>query len=246
MINYVKQLIRTAFRKNGYNIHATPINPVNNEELLMNILFKKYDIDLILDVGASRGQYVDSIRKMGYDKNFMSFEPVLEPFKVLYDKFENDPKVSVGKYAIGDKNKDIIINVSKCDLCSSILDVTKTTTDVVDDAKYVSTEKCMMRRLDEFYPQFKKYNNLMLKIDTQGFEDKVLIGATKTLSKVKVIFIEMSLVELYKGEAKFSDLVKKLEQKGFELYAITPAFMDNSTGRMLQVDGLFVKKEKIL
>jgi len=242
MFNYIKHLIRSAFKAGGYNLRLTKMNPSNNEEILMQKLFDTYKIDLILDIGASRGQYVDSIRRMGYDNHFISFEPVKAPFKELQDKFESDLKVIPYNYAIGDRNADIEINVSECDMCSSVLDVTKITTDVEAATKHVGVEKCMLRKLDYFYDQFKDCENLMLKIDTQGFESQVLVGAPKTLKKAKVVFIEMSLVELYKGQALFSDIVDKLEESGFELFAITPAFMDNSNGRMLQVDGLFVKK----
>jgi len=244
MINYIKHLIRTAFKSNGYNIHVTPINPSNNEELLMNILFQRYRIDQILDIGASRGQYVGSIRGMGYCKNFISFEPVKDAYAELEKRYKGDTMVKTYNVAIGDKNKDVFINVSKCDLCSSVLDVTDITVKVEPGTKHISKEKCKMRTLDSFYDEFSE--NLMLKIDVQGFEKNVLLGATKTLKNAKVLFVEMSLVELYKGEASFSDIVKILEKKGFELYAITPAFMDNSTGRMLQVDGLFIKKGKLL
>jgi FkbM family methyltransferase len=240
MINYVKQLIRTAFKNNGYNIHVTPINPSNNENLLMMGLFKKYDIDMILDIGASRGQYVDSIRKMGYDRNFISFEPIKSAYTELEEKFKNDSKVKTYNVAIGNKYKDVFINVSKCDLCSSVLDVSDKTIQIEPGTKHISKEKCKMRPLDSFYNEFNV--NVMLKIDVQGFEKQVLMGAEQTLKDASIVFIEMSLVELYKGEASFSEIVNILEKKGFEIFAITPAFMDNSNGRMLQVDGLFIKK----
>ena len=243
MINYIKNLIRKVFKSNGYNIHVTPINPSNNEELLINVLFKKYGIDQILDIGASRGQYINSIRQMGYCKKFISFEPVKEAYEELKNRYDGDMMVKSYNVAIGDTNKDVLINVSECDLCSSVLAVNDITIKAEPATKHISKEKCKMRALDFFYNEFT--DNIMLKIDVQGFEKNVLLGATKTLKKAKILFVEMSLIELYKGEASFSDIVKMLEKKGFELYAITPAFMDNSNGRMLQVDGLFVKKEAL-
>lgn len=244
MLEFFKQMVRNEFKRKGYNIHMTPINPSNNEELLMMGLFKKYNIDMILDIGASRGQYVDSIRRMGYDRKFICFEPTKSAHTELEQKFKHDSMVKTYNVAIGNKDKDISINISKCDLCSSILNVSNTAIQIEPGTAHIMKEKCKMRKLDSFYNEFNK--NIILKIDVQGFEKEVLMGATQTLKDASAVFIEISLVELYKGEASFSEIVNILEKKGFELFAITPAFMDNSNGRMLQVDGLFVKKEKLL
>lgn len=45
---------------------------------------------------------------------------------------------------------------------------------------------------------------MYLKIDTQGYEEKVLNGAEELLSKVKVIQTELSLMPLYKGKILFA------------------------------------------
>ena len=245
MKNFIKNIIRTAFKKKGYNLRLSKVNAGNNEEVLMKQLFDKHNIGLILDIGANHGQYVDSIRKMGYTNKFICFEPVKDAFNDLHFKFESDDKVKAHNCAVGDKNKKITINVSKCDMCSSILDIAKITTDVVADAKYIGAEECNERTLDSFYDEFREQGNLSLKIDTQGFESQVLLGAPKTLKLAKIVFIEMSLVELYKKQVLFSEVVCMLENSGFELFAITPDFLEDSTGRMLAVNGLFVKKERL-
>jgi len=241
MKNFVKNVIRTIFKNNGYNLRLTKINACNNEEVMMKQLFDKYSIDLILDVGASRGQYVDSIRKMGYDKDFLCFEPVNAAFDVLNKKFLDDSNVAVVNAAVGSENCDFGINVSECDMCSSVLDVTLAATSVEPATKTVALQPCKMYKLDYFYDVLEN-NCVAIKIDTQGFESDVILGATETLKLAKMLFVEMSLVELYEGQALFSEVVSMLEDRGFELFAVTPAFLDDS-GRMLQVDGLFVVKE---
>lgn len=85
----------------------------------------------------------------------------------------------------------------------------------------------------------------MLKLDTQGFESRILAGATESLPRFSLIQMEMSLVTLYEGEILFLDMCSAMHSRGFELLALDPGFHDVASGRILQVDGLFVKIENV-
>lgn len=84
--------------------------------------------------------------------------------------------------------------------------------------------------------------NIYLKIDVQGFELEVLKGATAILSKVKVVQLEMSFVPMYKNGPLFGEILSFLDMIGFELYTIIPEFRNEISGRLLQADGIFVRK----
>ena len=73
---------------------------------------------------------------------------------------------------------------------------------------------------------------------------QVLEGAVQIMPRVKGIQAELSLVPLYKGGALFTEMLEKMDQLGYELCAIYPGFSDMKTGRMLQMDGVFFRKEK--
>jgi hypothetical protein len=85
--------------------------------------------------------------------------------------------------------------------------------------------------------------NLFLKIDVQGFEPQVLEGAARLLDRTQGVQLELSLAPLYEGQTLFLPLVDWLAKKGFELWALIPGFIDNKTGRMLQVDGIFFRPD---
>ena len=80
-----------------------------------------------------------------------------------------------------------------------------------------------------------------MKIDTQGFEEKILNGANKFLKDVKGILVETSLVKLYEGQALFPKIYSMIIEKGFELWGMEPAFINKETGRMLQADAIFFR-----
>jgi len=79
----------------------------------------------------------------------------------------------------------------------------------------------------------------MLKIDTQGYERRVLDGAERSLESVVLLQLEMSLVPLYEGETLFHEMCPLLHQKGFRMVSIEPGMKDEKTGHLFQVDGIF-------
>jgi hypothetical protein len=58
---------------------------------------------------------------------------------------------------------------------------------------------------------------------------------------VRGIQIELSLVPLYESQRLWRECLERLEEEGFVLWALQPAFVDPATGRVLQCDGLFFR-----
>ena len=97
-------------------------------------------------------------------------------------------------------------------------------------------------KLDTIGKDFiKESKNIFLKIDTQGFEEKILHGANEFLKNVKGLLVESSLVKLYEGQALFPQIYSMLVQKGFELWGMEPAFVNKESGRILQIDIIFFR-----
>ena len=84
-----------------------------------------------------------------------------------------------------------------------------------------------------------RFNRVYMKIDTQGFESKVLKGAGNSLMRIDTVQMEMSLVPLYEGEMLFNEMCMFMTEKGYSLIAIESGFSDQNTGQVLQVDGIF-------
>jgi len=58
--------------------------------------------------------------------------------------------------------------------------------------------------------------DLLLKIDTEGFESNVLYGSVKNMKNFKYILIENQFSNMYKN-SKFSDCEKLLKNNNFKL-----------------------------
>jgi FkbM family methyltransferase len=208
-------------------------------------LMKRFNIGIILDVGANTGQFAQSVRKAGFKGKIFSFEPLAEAYKLLQGKTGIDKNWSAEKIGLGDFDGESVINVSQNLVSSSILNIKKGHTDAEPDSKYVAQEKITIRKLDSIFDKYEQEGNgVFLKIDTQGFEKEVVLGAAKSMAKITGIQVEMSLVECYDGEMMYEDLKTLIESFGFELYYLEPGFSDPVTGKLMQVDGIFFKNRK--
>jgi hypothetical protein len=108
------------------------------------------------------------------------------------------------------------------------------------ESKYIGRELVEVKTLDSMINNLcSPEDNVFLKIDTQGFESKVIKGAENALFRIDTIQLEMSLIPLYEGELIFSDIHRLLSEKGYTMVSIEPVFIDNNSGQLLQVDGIY-------
>jgi hypothetical protein len=83
----------------------------------------------------------------------------------------------------------------------------------------------------------------MLKIDTQGFEKNVLLGAENSLQNITLLQLEISIQPLYENEVLFVEMVNYLQDIGFDLFTLENGIRDPKSGKLLQVDGIFLNNK---
>jgi len=112
-----------------------------------------------------------------------------------------------------------------------------------NDNNFTSQTKVNITSVDIYC----KENNIkkidFMKIDTQGFEEEVLVGSKKMLKEQKIGIIQLEFIFgfAYKKQANLFKIQKILYQNGFKCIAIT------NSGNILswsafQSDFLYVKK----
>jgi hypothetical protein len=97
-------------------------------------------------------------------------------------------------------------------------------------------------RLDDYVREHSLPQPDLIKIDVQGYEDRVLRGGPMTIGKAKYCVIEMSMLPLYEGGPLFDDIYGMMRTMGFRLVGITGDLRGRS-GRQLQADGIFVNQD---
>jgi FkbM family methyltransferase len=202
---------------------------------------ENYEIDTVLDIGANSGQFARELRQdIGYTGQIISFEPLGEAFKLLKQHATGDPRWEIFNFAIGDVEEKREINVAGNSLSSSLLDILPSHLDAAPESKYIGKEVIDVRRLDSMFERIcRNAKNIYMKIDTQGFESKVLRGAAMSLPRIDTVQMEMSLVPLYGTELLFDEMCILMREKGYTLIAIENGFSVSDTAQLLQIDGIF-------
>lgn len=204
-------------------------------------LLRRYEVDLVLDVGANRGQYGSLLREQaGYRGRIVSFEPLSAPFEALAAHARADGRWEAHRVALGDKDGTETIHVAGNSYSSSLLEMLPAHADAAPGSAYVGAETITVRTLDGWFPELHRgEKNVYLKIDTQGFEAHVLRGARASLAQIPTVQLELSLVPLYAGQKLFDEMVALMREQGYRMVSVEPGFADPRTGELLQADGIF-------
>ena len=154
-----------------------------------SILMRDRQISLVLDIGANKGQYGKSLRtNIGYKSRIVSFEPLDDAFGQLQQSAAGDPLWECHNIAFGDSNETATINISADLHSSSLLPVSGRTLEIEPSVAYVGTQEVFVRRLDSVLDQFAQIDDrIFLKIDTQGYELKILSGALGVINRFLLI-----------------------------------------------------------
>ena len=233
-----KMLVKRLAKKMGYVISA--YDPKRDTRAIKKSLFETLGINVVLDVGANAGQYAQGLRRAGYQEKIVSFEPLSSAYMVMEKAAALDSKWTACHYALGETNGTSEIFISSNSWSSSLLDILPEHTNAAPESQYVAKEAITIKTLDSIFDEHVSASDrVFLKIDTQGYTKPVLSGASNSIDKISGVFVEMSLVPLYAGEALIGEVINMLYENGLVLLAIEPEFIDKKSGRLLQVNGLF-------
>jgi len=232
--------IKAAGRRAG--VELLRFNPTNSLDAARSRILRDQRIDLVVDAGANQGQWAREVRAGGYRGAIASFEPLAAAYDALAALAADDDAWTVQRLALADRDGEAQLHIAANDgASSSLLAMGEEHRRVAPRARYTGDEVVPVSRLDAVVLPLA--TRLMLKLDVQGGERAALEGATETLTRVFVVECELSLVELYEGQALMGELVGRLAGAGFELWGLRPVFADPDSGRLLQADGLFVRAQ---
>ena len=178
---------------------------------------------IIVDIGAVGfpiGSFLPAVIRPPYELHL--FEP---SFKKDTSKVEHQLKklgfnnnVYLHDIALSDKQDIVDFYVTQKLNCSSLR---KPNNEVLYDRKDITTYEKIQTQTDTLDNVLGHLSHIdYLKLDTQGSEYEILLGASKTLSKVLYIKCEVEYIELYEGQKTKEDVINLLSQHNFEAVGI--------------------------
>jgi len=238
----LKSVLLRIIRQLGFEL--LPYQPGSSRTAHFMQVSSNHNVNLVFDVGANIGQFGRSLREAGYRGRIVSFEPISAAWEQLAAASRKDSLWEVAtRAAIGNENGEIDLHVAGNSVSSSALPMHERHARSAPESRYVGTEHVPLRRLDSMAMEYLRPDSItMLKIDTQGYEDRVLRGASGMMDRIVGLQVELSLVPLYEGQLLFENLLEQIKSAGFELWGLWPEFTDPQSGRLLQVDATFFRQ----
>lgn len=213
-----------------------------SENSVLKSIIDSQRIDLVIDVGANRGQFAKKLRKF-YAGEILSFEPVPDVFKLLAESAAGDPKWKVFQLALGSQPGEQQLNVTPVRVFSSLLPPNQYAAERFgNSAQTVHQEKVTVDRLDlvleRTYPDIDR-RNILLKLDTQGYDAEVFRGAGRFCHSIRGLQSELSLMPLYDGMPHWTDSIEEYEAVGLQVVSLLPVAHD--AGKVIEFDCLMVR-----
>lgn len=203
----------------------------------------EYGIAFVIDVGANEGQYGVELRQWGYEGSMLSFEPASVPFERLRARCGDDARWECRQLALGDDSATGVLSLaSNKGASSSLLRMLGAHAEAAPEVSILGNEPVEVVTLDSLNLADEGATT-MLKLDVQGYEDRVLRGARRTLGRVSLIECELSVVPLYEGQMLLREMLDLLAELEFELLGLEPGF--SSQGRLLQVNAFLARSGRV-
>jgi FkbM family methyltransferase len=230
-------LIRRRLRRLGVDVRPATPN--------LTDFIDDRKIDVVLDVGANVGQFGASLRNKGYRGKIVSFEPLASEFGRLATMAASDGNWDTHHFALGAASGETTINVSDNSVFSSIQPLSSAANEFDGRTVVRRTETIRVRTLDEVFPD--RSGNVLLKIDTQGYEKQVLEGGRRLLPRLKGVLLELPIIRIYEGTWKFHEAVEFMASIGFVIAQIEPvSYHTKDKVSLVEVDCLFRPRERQL
>jgi FkbM family methyltransferase len=203
-------------------------------------VFSIVPVKNIAYVGAHDGQIARCIDEAFPNRHFYLIEPVPSTFQKLLGQISSRPNMEFFNLAAGEKEEVRDMFVDDFSPASSLLHYEGRAIQEFPFLGKGHAIKVHMMPLDKILHSCGAAEVDMLIMDVQGYEDKVLKGAERTIKSCVVVMSELSLQDLYRGASTFDSVYQTLVRKGFQLrHLLNPLKGTNQT--ILQIDGIFVR-----
>ena len=253
MKNFLKKILKSQFRSLGYNISKISSETPNQDfdQILKKYLSKN---PTIFDVGANQGQSIERFNKIFKDPIIHAFEPIDFEFKNLIKKYAKNKNIILNNFALGNEESFQKLNVTAKTGNSSFNEIRKGTEWLKKRSKQYHTNEegyvlksqdVKIKKLDQYCISNQINKIDLLKIDTQGYEDKVLEGSLRMIKEnnISIVLTEVIFDNVYNNYLSFSDIEKFLIPENFRMVGINLSNNNLFSGIAFFADVMYFNKK---
>jgi FkbM family methyltransferase len=181
----------------------------------IQILLQSTPKPVCFDVGAHRGETLQTLRHLFPNATVHAFEPDPDNFAALTLAAKQFKNTKLYPVAFGDCGQQAKLQKTCFSMSNSILSASSSLQS--EAHKKIGEVEVTVMTIDQFCQEQKIETIDLLKTDCQGFDFRVLKGATKLLSKqrIKVIQCESLFISEYEGQGWFYEVLHFLNDIGY-------------------------------
>lgn len=243
--NLAKSLVRKPLNALGLNLVRTPnlrtrqFTPTEETRFMW---LTSFGLRTVFDVGAHAGEFARMIHKILPGVAIISFEPQAEPFERLQRDLSLIPNFRAFNCALGAETSTQAMHHNEYSPSSSLLPMAELHKESFPFTKLVNDERVEVRRLDDVAREMLAEEEILIKIDVQGYEEKVLLGGEDLVARSRLLIIEVSFKALYEGQPLFDDIYLHLRKRGFSYMGNFDQLLSPVDGSVLQADAIFIRR----
>lgn len=218
--NYLLNLTQKSLGINNYKS-----NKISGEHFWVNYILKNYQINIIFDIGAHKGDYSQMFRDAGYKGSIYLFEPHPKTFSILNSNIPKDNLNQIFNIGFSEiKNTSLIFdypleNQESGSPHASLF--SKVITDL-HGRDNVNETKVQLNTLDDFADEHNIDRISLLKIDTEGNEYPILKGAKRLLEEERIDLLQFEFGEMNVVSKCFFKDFFDLLNPSFYLFRLLP------------------------
>ena len=180
-------------------------------------------IKTIIDIGAHKGEFTQNVLQIEGVNKIVAFEPQKKIFNLLKEKFIKNNIINLNNFALSEKVEKKMMKINRMTATSTLNDINKNSLYfkfksflLNEKNSIISEEEINTTTFDIFFKGTVFDQNTLLKIDTEGYEFKVLKGSEQKIKEIKYILIENQFSKMHKN-VNFEDCHNFLIKKKFKL-----------------------------
>jgi FkbM family methyltransferase len=209
------------------------------EAELMRPWIGAYGIRTILDVGANEGQFAKLARRVFPSSRILSFEPIDSCYELLRNALVGDDRFETFHCAVGEADGMATFHQNAFSPSSSLLEMRDSHRQIFPFTTQERIMQVPVRTLGGLLRERSLEEPILLKMDVQGYESRVVAGAPDTLSRCRAVLTELALQPLYEGEPLAHEMIALLVGLGFRIAGVADCLRRPTDGRPLQMDMIF-------
>ena len=215
----MKRHLKKLLSNLGWRISREPRGVVVGQDLWHDLGVLLGTSPLCFDVGANHGDVSEALLQLRPTARIHAFEPGTTCQAKLKKRFGSDPRLTVIASGLGDQAGESEFRNYANDQLSSFLPLQTSESNPFRAEREIVSDRVAITTVDRYCADHGLASVDLLKIDTQGYDLRVLKGGEKLFGAagVRYVLVELNFISLYEGQPWGHEVIAWLHQHGLDL-----------------------------